>query len=81
MYCWVLPFTIEAFVGVTAIDTNVGGVTVSPVVPVTDPEVAWIVVLPVFTPVAKPVPLIVATVVLLELHVTTLVRFCVLPSL
>ena len=45
---------------------------------------AWlaeIVVCPTPTPVANPVPLIVATAVLDELQVTELVKVCVLPSL
>jgi hypothetical protein len=56
-------------------------VTVKLVEPVTEPEVAWMVVLPALTPVARPVLLIVATEGALELQVTELVRFCVLPSL
>ena len=43
--------------------------------------VAEIVVCPTASPVASPVPLIVATVVPDELHVTEFVRVCVLPSL
>jgi hypothetical protein len=38
-------------------------------------------VLPAATPVASPVPLIVAAAVLVEVHVTALVRFWLLPSL
>ena len=45
------------------------------------PEVARIAVLPVATPVASPVLLIVAAAVLVEVHVTTVVRFWLLPSL
>ena len=37
--------------------------------------------LPVARPVAKPLLVMVATVVLLELQVTAIVRFCWLPSL
>ena len=65
-------------------DTNVAVVTVSVVDPVTDPELALIVVVPCDIPVANPpVPaalLIVATVVALEVHWTVLVMFCVLAS-
>jgi hypothetical protein len=78
--CCVAPFAIDGFTGLTAIDTR-AAVTVKPVEPLTDPEVACIVVLPVFTPVASPVAPIVAATVLVELHVTELVRFCVLLSL
>jgi hypothetical protein len=38
--CCVLPLVIDAFAGVTAIDTSAGGVTVSVVLPETVPEVA-----------------------------------------
>src|SRR5208282_3344245 len=58
-----------------------GGVTARPVDPLIDPEVAWMVVLPVVTPVAKPVLLIVATAVLVDVQPTELVRFCWIPSL
>jgi hypothetical protein len=54
--------------------------TVRPVVPVTVPEVAVIVVLPADTPVTKPELLIVAMAVLEELQLTAFVKFCVLPS-
>ena len=43
--------------------------------------VAEIVVCPTASPVARPVPLTLATVVVDELHVTEFVRVCVLPSL
>lgn len=45
-----------------------------------DPETAAIVVLPAFRPVASPVEVMVATVVLLEDQVTVVVRFRVVPS-
>jgi hypothetical protein len=56
--------------GVTAIDTNVGGGTVSFVMPDTLPFIAVIVLLPAATAVASPVPLIVAVPELDEDHVT-----------
>jgi hypothetical protein len=60
---------------------TVAGVTVSVVEPLTVPEVAFISELPVLTPLASPVPApIVATAGVAELHVTLLVRFCVLLS-
>jgi hypothetical protein len=46
-----------------------------------EPKVAWIVVLPAATPVAKPALVIVATDVLVELQLTEPVRFRVPPSL
>jgi hypothetical protein len=73
--CCVEPLAIDPFAGVTAIDTNTGGVTVSPVELLIEPAVAWIVALPVPTPVAKPALVMVATTVFVELHVTKLVRF------
>ena len=54
--------------------------TVSVVLPVTDPEVAEIVVVPPATPVARPDALTVATAGADDAQVTCSVRFCVLPS-
>src|SRR5215468_12491874 len=54
--------------------------TVSPVLPLTAPSVAEMVVVPVATAVASPVELIVAAAVFEDAQVTWLVRFCVLPS-
>ena len=68
-------------VGVTAMDSSTGGVTVSPVEPLIAPEVAEMVALPVPAPVARPLLLIVATALFEEPQVTELVKFCVLPSL
>jgi hypothetical protein len=73
--CCVVPLAIEALAGVTAMDANTGAITVRPVEPLIDPEAAWIVVLPVATPVARPTLVIVAAEVFDELHVTELVRF------
>jgi hypothetical protein len=72
---------IDAFAGVTDMDTSVAGVTVRVVLPLMLPEPAWIVVEPVPTEVANPAVLMVATVVAEELQVAVLVRFWVLPSL
>jgi hypothetical protein len=74
-----LPFAIDGFAGVTAIDTSVGAVavTVSSVVPSTAPEAASILLVPVATPVANPPAVIVTTPAVCEVHVTVLVRFCV----
>ena len=55
--------------------------TVNAVEPVTEPDTARMVVLPVPTPLAKPALLIVATEVCEELQVTEFVKFCVEPSL
>ena len=76
--CCVAPLLMDVFAGVTAMDSSTGGVTVRPVEPLIEPEVAMIVVLPVPAPAASPALVIVATEVLLELQVTEPVRFCVL---
>ena len=62
-------------------DTSVAAVTVSVVLPLMLPELAWIVVEPVPTELANPAVLMLATVVAEELQVAVLVRFCVVPSL
>ena len=54
--------------------------TLTPVVPVTEPVAAVIVALPVDTPVTNPPAFTVATAALEELQLTALVRFWVLPS-
>jgi hypothetical protein len=72
---------IDGFAGVTDMDTTVAGVTVSVVLPLMLPELAWMVVEPVPAAVARPAVLTVATVTAEELHVAVLVRFCVVPSL
>jgi hypothetical protein len=73
--CWVAPLVIEGFTGVTAIDCSVAAVTVSVVEPAMEDDVALIVELPTPPPVAKPVAVIVATVVVPEFQVTLVVRF------
>ena len=56
-------------------------VTVNVVEPLIAPQVAWIVVCPTPTLLARPEAFIVATPEADELQVAVLVRFCVLPSL
>jgi hypothetical protein len=57
-------------------------VTVNVAEPLIDPDVAWIVVVPCDTLVAKPVCFpTVATPVLVELQLAVVVRFCIDPSL
>ena len=80
MNCWLVPNAIDGFAGVTAMDTNEAEVTVRMVDPVTDPEIAEMVVVPPPVPVARPPLEIVATPCDEELQFTVLVRFCVLPS-
>ena len=61
-------------------DTRVAAVTVRVVDPLIVPELAPMVVVPTLLPVARPPVESVATAGDEELHVTVLVRFCVLPS-
>ena len=75
-----VPKANEGFIGAIAMETRAGGVTLRVLEPLIEPKVAVIVALPVPTPVAKPVLLTLATAGADELHVTELVRFCVLPS-
>ena len=75
--CSVFPALIDGLAGVTAIDTNIGAVTVRLVEPLIEPEVAVIVVLPCATLVANPAALIVATLDDEELHFAVAVRFSV----
>ena len=79
--CCVAPLAIDGFAGVTAIDCSVAAVTVSKVEPLMDDDFAVIVEVPTPAALARPAALIVAVVVVPELHVTVLVRFCVVPSL
>lgn len=84
--CFVRPFAILGFVGVTEIDTRVAAVTVrvaEPLIPlaasvavmVTDPAA-----MDVARPFEPPALLIVATAVLKEFQVTAELRSCILPS-
>jgi hypothetical protein len=73
--CSVVPFAIEGFAGVTAIDTSVAAVTVRVVEPLMPPDVASILLVPAATAVANPPAVIVATLVVTELHVAPPVKF------
>ena len=66
--------------GVTAKETNTGGVTFRVADAVTAPEVAVTMAIPVARPVARPALLIVATAVAEEVQFAELVKFFVLPS-
>jgi hypothetical protein len=66
--------------GVTLMDVRVFGETVRTAVPVTDPDLAVIVVWPEETELALPFELTVATDVLDELQSTNVVRSCVVLS-
>jgi hypothetical protein len=73
----VSPFATVGLAGVTAMETSVAGCTVSVVFPVTVPEVAEMVVVPVARVVARPPAAMVAVAVLDDAQVTEAVRFCV----
>ena len=78
------PFAIEGIAGVTPIDTSEAAVTVSMVLPETEPRVAVIVVVPAPAADASPFEpealLIAAVDVVPEDHVTLVVRSCVVAS-
>jgi len=78
--CWLVPSAIDGFAGVIAIETRAALVTVRVVEPLTVPELAAIVVVPVPAPVASPALEIAATAGKEELQVTVPVMFCELPS-
>jgi hypothetical protein len=79
--CSVLPFAIEGFAGVTAIDISVAEVTVSTVEPLTLPEIAMIVLDPAAFAVAIPPGAIVAVFVFWDCQLTEALRSFVEPSL
>ena len=77
--CLVVPTAMLEFAGVTAIETRVALVTVNDAVPLTDPEVAVMVAVPVPVLVTKPV----ASTVAIEFEEEVQVNegnSCVLPS-
>ena len=76
------PWLIDCEAGVAVrLKSGVAvGVTVRVVEPVTVPDVAWMVVVPAaMLPANPPLPML-ATVVVVEVHVAVAVRFCVLLS-
>jgi len=79
--CCVPPAVTVGFAGVTAMDTSVGAVTVSVVLPTMLPLVAEIVLVPAFSADARPALVIVAVVSVPDAHVTLAVTFCVELSL
>jgi hypothetical protein len=72
---------MEIFDGVTAIETRAGALTVNVVDPLTEPELAVMLVVPMDLAVATPAELMAATEEDEELQATLLVRFCVVPLL
>ena len=78
--CLVVPTAMLELDGLTAIETRVAAVTVSEAVPLTDPDAAVIVAVPVPTPATSPVVgLMLATELDDEVHVTEGSN-CKLPS-
>ena len=75
--CSEVPFAIDKLGAVTAIETSVADVTVKVADPLTAPETALILLVPVPTAVTIPPAVMVATPALCELQVTELVMFCV----
>jgi len=69
--CCVPPAATNGFAGVTETETSVAVVTVRDAFPVALPLVALIVVLPAFSAEARPPLLMVAVVVLDDVHVTS----------
>lgn len=78
--CLVVPTGMLELAGVTAIEVTVAPVTVSAAVPLTEPDVAVIVAVPVPTAVASPAELTAATEEEDDVQVTE-GNNCVLPSL
>jgi hypothetical protein len=62
--CRVFATVIEGWIGVRAIETNIGGVTVNVVEPLTEPELAVMVVIPCLAVLASPWLSMLATAVL-----------------
>jgi hypothetical protein len=77
----VFPAATDPVAGVTESDVKMAALTVKVAEPLKFPEVAVIVAVPTATLVASPPLFTVATPVADEVHVTELVRFCLLPSL
>ena len=77
--CWVVPTGVVAVGGLIAIETSAAAVTVRSVEPLTVPEVAVIVAVPIPALCARPA-LIVATEFASVAQVTVEVKSCVLPS-
>jgi hypothetical protein len=77
----VLPMVSMVEVGLRLMETSDGPVTVRMEVPLIEPDMAVMLLVPWPTPVARPALDMVATVVVDDVHVAEFVRFCVLPSL
>jgi len=80
MNCCVMPRETVGAGGLIVIDTSAAAVTVSSVDPLTVPELAVMLAIPITTICASPALLIVAVETVSDDHVAVLVRSCVLPS-
>ena len=78
--CCEVPLAIDGFAGVTAIDANTAVPTVKVVLPVTPTDAALIWEVPLLTPVARPLAVIVAAPAFDETHFAELVKSSVDPS-
>ena len=78
--CWFAPATIEGLAGVTAMLVSVAAVTVSTVEPLTLPNVALMVDVPIATPWASPLALMVAVAGVADAQVTEPVMTAVVAS-
>jgi len=78
--CWVRPGRTLGLAGVTAMESSSGDSTVSPVFPVTPPDVAEMVVVPSATVVARPPAAMVAVAGVDDVQVAEAVRSSVEPS-
>jgi hypothetical protein len=76
----VVPWAMLAFAGVIASEERFAALTVKAALPLTVPDVAEIFVVPILTPVAKPLTVIEAMAVMDDFQVTTSVTSCKLPS-
>ena len=80
MKCWLVPIAIVGMPGVTANEARFAAFTVSNVLPGVVPDIAVIVTVPSFSPVAKPLTVMEAIVFADELHVTVFVMSWLVPS-
>ena len=80
MNCCVVPFGIDGFAGVIAIDARTAGPTVKVVLPGTPPKEALIWEVPGAAPLARPPAVIVATAGFDDTQAAELVMSSVLPS-
>ncbi len=78
--CWSTPAGKVGVFGVMVMEDNVAAFTVRVVAPITPPGLAVMVTAPGETDVARPVLVIVATAVLEELQVTSVVMSWLVPS-